>query len=106
MASKYSFLRESKKGVLIDLHVQPRASRNCIAGLYGDRLKVSVKAPPVDSKANEACRTLLAKALKIPKARIILKAGQTSRHKTFLIDNGAIKKILPRLDGLVKSLKK
>ena len=97
MLNKTSFLRNSKAGTLIDLHVQPRASRDNITGLHGDRLKVQVKAPPSDGKANEACRRLLAKTLKIPKTSIALKAGQSSRQKTFLIEDISLQEILSRL---------
>ncbi len=80
-----SFIRKSKNGTLIELHVQPRASKNRVSGLYGNRLKIHVQAPPADGKANKACQKLLSKILKIPRARLILKSGASSRQKTFLI---------------------
>ena len=79
-----SFIEKTKNGTLIRLHVQPRAAKDMISGLHGERLKVRVKAPPVDMKANRACQKLLSKILKIPKSRIVLKNGASSRQKTFL----------------------
>lgn len=80
-----SFIRKTKNGTLLDLHVQPRASKDRVSGLYGSRLKIHVQAPPADGKANKACQKLLSKVLKIPGSRLILKSGASSRQKTFLV---------------------
>ena len=85
MSEGLPFVRKSKNGTLIDLHVQPRASKNRVSGLYGNRLKIHVQAPPADGKANKACQKLLSKILKIPSARLMLKSGASSRQKTFLV---------------------
>jgi uncharacterized protein (TIGR00251 family) len=68
-------------GVTLALKVQPRASRNEIAGERGGELLVRVTAPPVDSAANEAVIRLLAEALGCPRSAISLIKGETSRHK-------------------------
>ena len=44
-----------------------------------------VQAPPVDGKANEAVVRLLAERFDVPKSRITLVSGETSRLKTFEI---------------------
>jgi len=48
-------LRISEKdgGVLVDIAVKPRSSREGVGPVQADRLVVSVNAPPVDGKANE-----------------------------------------------------
>jgi uncharacterized protein (TIGR00251 family) len=40
--------------VILDLHVQPGASRSEFAGKHGERVKVRLAAPAVDNKANDA----------------------------------------------------
>ena len=93
-----SFIEKTKNGTLIRLHVQPRASRDMIWGLHAGRLKVRVKAPPVDMKANRACQKLLSKILKIPKSRIVLKNGTSSRQKTFLAQDMDPEDVMSRLN--------
>ena len=48
-------IRDTDKGATFAVRVQPRASRNAIAGEMGDALKLALTAPPVEGKANEAC---------------------------------------------------
>lgn len=73
------------KGLIIDLHIQPKASRDRICGLYNDRLKVQIMAPPVDGKANQYLLKWLAKLLQVPKRDIGLLSGETGRSKKVLI---------------------
>lgn len=63
------------------VHVQPRASRNEIAGIHGDALKVRLTAPPVDSAANDALIAFLAEALGVTRRDVRIVAGATSRAK-------------------------
>jgi uncharacterized protein (TIGR00251 family) len=79
------FLRETAEGLHLALKVQPRASRNAVAGVHGDELKVSVTAPPVDSAANEAVVRFIAEVLGCPRGAVQILRGQTSRHKILLI---------------------
>lgn len=80
------YFKEYKGGILIEIHCQPRASRSEFAGLYGDAVKLRLKAPPVDGKANEEAINVISKAFGVPKKHIMLKAGQSSRKKTFFIE--------------------
>jgi len=98
MAEHSPFLKKTGTSTLIMIHVQPRASMDRIIGLHGDRLKVQVKAPPVDSKANTAVQKLLSKILKIPKSKITLKSGASSRQKTFLIEGIGPAQVFSRLN--------
>ena len=68
----------------VDIVVQPRASREGIS-LMGDRLKVSVNAPPVDGKANDAVIRTLAAALGVPRGAVEITRGETGRRKTVRI---------------------
>ncbi len=76
------FLREIPEGVVLSIKVQPRASANEIGEPLGDELKIKVTAPPVDAAANESLIRYLSEILEIPRNRISLLRGHTSRHKT------------------------
>ena len=68
-------------GVRLSVRVQPRASKNGIAGVHGEALKVRLTAPPVDGAANEALVELLAATFGIPPRAITIVAGTSSRSK-------------------------
>jgi len=68
-------------GVTFALKVHPRAKKNAITGKTGCALKISLTAPPVDGKANQACIDFFAKLLKVPHSSVTIAAGQTSRNK-------------------------
>ncbi|MEY2854476.1 MAG: hypothetical protein RL030_1608 [Pseudomonadota bacterium] len=74
-------LRRDGDDWVLDVRVQPRASRTEFAGLFGARLKVRLQAPPVDGRANAALLDFLAAACDLPKSRVTLDAGQTGRDK-------------------------
>jgi len=63
------------------VRLQPRASKDEIAGEIGGALKVRVTAPPVDDRANDALRQLLAARLKVPQAAVRITLGAHSRTK-------------------------
>jgi len=71
-----------KDGVVsFAVRVQPRASRDEIAGEYQESLKIRLTAPPVDDRANEALRKLLASRLNVPLAAVRIASGEHSRTK-------------------------
>ncbi|MBN1140248.1 MAG: YggU family protein [Deltaproteobacteria bacterium] len=75
------FLTVTGDGVTLRIKVQPRASKNEIAGIQGDELKVRLTSPPVDGAANESCREFLASLLKVPRQDVLVTQGEKSRHK-------------------------
>ena len=78
-------IRESATGVSFAIRVQPRASRNAVAGEMGDTLKIALTAPPVEGKANEACIEFLAKLLGVARSSVTIAAGETGRNKVIRI---------------------
>jgi uncharacterized protein (TIGR00251 family) len=58
--------------LLIELRIQPRAGDQGFAGLHGGRLRVRLKAPPVDGRANEALVAFLAGTFDVPRNRIAI----------------------------------
>jgi len=72
----------SKDGKLsFTVRVQPRVSRDEIVGEHQDGLKIRLTAPPVDDRANEALRKLLASRLNVPLTAVRIAAGDHSRTK-------------------------
>ena len=69
----------------ITVQVQPRSSSDEIAGVHDGRLKVRISAPPVEGKANERLKEVLAKAFGISKSGIEIIRGKTSKFKTIRI---------------------
>jgi uncharacterized protein (TIGR00251 family) len=67
---------------VLKVTVLPRSSVSKVVGFEGDALKVKVKSAPVDGLANRDLIGLLSKHLKVPKARIEIISGHTSRIKT------------------------
>lgn len=77
----HPWLRADGDGVVLTLHIQPGAKKTEVAGLHGEALKIRLAAPPVDGKANDCLIVFLAKRLGLPKSRVALVAGETSRAK-------------------------
>lgn len=74
--------RPGRDGKLtLTLHIQPGAKRSEVAGIHGEALKIRLAAPPVDGKANDALLRFIAERLELPRAAVVLKSGQSSRHK-------------------------
>jgi hypothetical protein len=65
--------------------VHPGARKNGVTGIHAEAVKIALTTPPVDGKANEALIAYLAEALRLPRARIAIVAGLTSRAKTLRI---------------------
>jgi len=80
-----TFFDVDEKTALLRIKAVPGASRDTIAGVLGDRLKIRITAPPEGGKANAAIITLLARALDVPKSAVTLERGQTHAEKSIRI---------------------
>ena len=67
--------------VIVAVRVQPRASRDEIAGEMEGALRVRLQAPAVENRANEALREFLAALLKTLKSAVRILSGERSRTK-------------------------
>jgi uncharacterized protein len=74
-------IRDTAAGVTFAVKLHPRAKENAITGEVGDALKLSLTAPPVDGRANEACIEFFANLLKVPRSSVTIASGETSRNK-------------------------
>lgn len=75
--------------MILELHVQPGASRTEFAGRHGERLKLRLAARALDGKANEALVAFLAQHYKVPKRNVRIASGLKSRRKRVIIDGAA-----------------
>jgi uncharacterized protein len=94
---------EHPKGIVITVRVTPRASKDAIEGEIqlpeGSALKVRLTAPPVDDRANDALRKLLARSLKVPVAAVRILSGEKNRTKRLLIEGITATDLQQRLGG-------
>jgi uncharacterized protein (TIGR00251 family) len=79
------------------VRVTPRAGRDEVVGWQGEELRVRLRAPPVEGKANEALRRLLASKLHIPPSGIELVTGATGRSKRLCITGLSLDEVRSRL---------
>ena len=78
-------VNETTKGVTFAVKVHPRARKNAMTGVVGDALKLSLTAPPVEGRANQAVIEFFAELFEIPRSSVTIASGETSRNKTVRI---------------------
>ena len=77
--------------------VHPRAKTNAITGEIGDAFKLSLTAPPVDGKANDACIAFFAQLLRVARSSVTIASGQNSRNKVIRVSGISPEEIKDRL---------
>ncbi len=92
-----SYFRWDGDDLILDCHLQPKASADEFAGLHGERLKIRLRAPPVDGKANALLLAFLGNAFGVAKSQVELLSGELNRQKRVRIRQP---KQLPELPGL------
>jgi hypothetical protein len=92
-----SYFRWDGEDLILDCHLQPKASKDEFAGLHGERLKIRLTAPPVDGKANAHLQAFLAKAFGVAKSQVTLESGELNRQKRLRI---RAPQQLPAIEGL------
>ena len=78
-------INEFQDGVSFAIRVHPRGKKNAITGELGDAIKLSLTAPPIDGRANEACIEFLAKILKVPRSSVTIASGAGGRNKVIRV---------------------
>jgi uncharacterized protein len=63
------------------VRVQPRASKDEIAGTMEGALKIRLRAPALENRANDALVAFLADLLKRPKSAVRIQSGEHGRTK-------------------------
>jgi uncharacterized protein len=88
-------------GVILRVHVQPRAGRSAVLGRHGDALKLRVAAPPVDDRANSAVIELVAETLDVRAQQVSLVGGERSRLKRLRISGVETEDVAARLRAVL-----
>ncbi len=78
-------IHEDPEGCTFSVHVAPGSREDAIVGLYGDALRVRLRAPATQGKANQALRAFLAQQLDVPVEAVEILAGHSARHKVIRV---------------------
>jgi uncharacterized protein (TIGR00251 family) len=97
-------LTDSPRGVLLPVHVIPRAPRSRIDGVRRGALLVRLAAAPVEGAANDELLAVLAEALGVPRARLAIHSGERSRDKRILVGGLTAGELRGRLAKLFQDL--
>ncbi|MFQ5936072.1 MAG: DUF167 family protein [Acidiferrobacterales bacterium] len=79
------WFRWDGEDLILQLQIQPRASRDEFGAVIGEYLKVRVAAPPIEGRANERLIAFIAKAFGTPKRQVTLLHGEASKHKVLRV---------------------
>ncbi len=90
-------IEQAGEDVLIWVKAVPGASRNEIAGVVGDRLKVRISAAPEGGKANKAICKLLASSLGVKANQISIERGETNPAKIVRISGAGLGDLMSEL---------
>jgi len=93
-------LRQTPEGLVVGVKVVPGASRDRIAGVLGEFLKITTSAPAEKGKANAAVAKTLARALGVDPRDVRLISGLTNPRKQFLVAGAGPKRVRRLLTGL------
>ena len=96
-----AFAHDTPDGCTLAVRIHPGARKNAITGIHAEALKISLTTPPVEGRANEALIAFLADALHLPKSRITLLSGATSRTKLLRIAGKSAAEVHTALDPTI-----
>ncbi len=83
--------------MILEIKVIANGSKDEIVRFEENRLVIKVRAVPEKGKANQNCIDFLAKTLQIPKSKIKIASGQTSRLKKIEIDAISLEQIKAKI---------
>lgn len=79
--------RRTSNQIILNIKVVPKAGKNTLVGIEGNRLKVRIGAEPEKGKANEELIRFFSELFRLPRSRISLRSGEKSRNKQLVIDS-------------------
>ena len=71
---------------ILRVHVVPNAKVDSVVGVHGGAIKIKLRAPAVEGKANTALARFLAEQVKLPRHSIVLERGHRSRDKLIRVE--------------------
>ena len=89
--------RDSERGALLTVHVQPGSSRTECVGIHGDAIKIRVAARPIDGAANDELIRFIADQCGVPRASVRIRQGEQARRKRLFIEAITAEVLLARL---------
>ena len=92
-------LRDTADGLTLRVRVQPRSSKDALAGEREGALVVRLKAPPVDGAANEALARFLGKALDVAPSAVRIVSGASGRNKLVAVSGVSVATARARLSA-------
>jgi len=90
-------MRQTATGIVISVRVMPRSNRNAIEGERQGALAIRLTAPPIDNRANDSLRHLLAERLNVPVSAVRIVSGKKGRIKRVEIAGVAHAEVLALL---------
>lgn len=84
MTDFYCFEENS---VIVNVRIQPGSSKNSLEGIISNCLKIKIKSPPVDGKANKELIKFLSKYFKVSKMNVKIINGEKSKLKKIKLSN-------------------
>ena len=85
-ASDPEWLETTPTELRLRVHAVPGSSRSEVAGVHGGRLKIRLKARPIDGAANKELIQFLANELGVARRSISISSGQAGRRKTLILE--------------------
>lgn len=98
MAGMPDVFSSAPDGTIVTVRASPRSSKSGIDGIFGDALRVRIRCAPVDGKANKELIETLADVFSIPKSRVKLVGGETSKNKRVLLAGVSLEKAKKVID--------
>jgi len=72
--------------IRLKVRVTPNARKNAVVSWTEDEIRLKIKAPAVEGKANAALIEYLSELTNVPRSKIQIKAGEKTRIKLVEID--------------------
>ena len=98
-------VRERADGCSLAIRVQPGAKRTAILGVYDDgsqpQLKIALKAPPIDGRANDALVAYLAGVFALPRSAVSIAHGIAGRSKLVTLSGVPAAQVMGLLEALL-----
>jgi uncharacterized protein (TIGR00251 family) len=89
--------RDSERGVLLTVHVQPNASQTDCVGVHGDAIKIRLAARPIQGAANEELIRFIAERCSIARTQVQIQRGTEARRKRLCVQGITAELLVARL---------
>ncbi|MBN2189853.1 MAG: DUF167 domain-containing protein [Candidatus Aureabacteria bacterium] len=80
-----TYYKKTADGFLIEAKVVTRSSRSAVTGVLGGRLKICLKSPPVEGRANDELTALIAERFGLPRKDVVIVRGRGCSNKKIVI---------------------